>query len=138
MAADADDWSSDSDAGFPQDHDEKALIGSFIEAHPPPAVPQRYGRLSCPVVIPQRRPGNKERGFIKAYAPMLAQCGIDQDTFLDFIRTCNKAVQASKWLVAIQAAAAGAGFAPNMIAMGVAMGVQVASGIAAKAQIKWK
>jgi hypothetical protein len=41
------------------------------------------GRLPCPVIIPQRRPRDKKRGFVRAYAPVLESCGIDQKTFLD-------------------------------------------------------
>lgn len=58
----------------------------------PPAQPQR---LPCPVIIPQRRPGSKRRGFVRAYAPVLAQCGISQDVFLKFISDFHKASQVS-------------------------------------------
>lgn len=53
------------------------------------------GRLTCPVIIPQRRPENKERGFIRAYAPALLECGIDQATFLNFIDSLNQAAKVS-------------------------------------------
>ena len=42
-------------------------------------------RLKYPVIIPQRRPNDRERGFIRAYAPDLMHCGIDQATFIDFL-----------------------------------------------------
>lgn len=46
--------------------------------------PQTAQRLSCPVIIPQRRPGNKSRGFVRAYAPVMEGCGVGQDVFLKF------------------------------------------------------
>lgn len=95
-------------------------------------------RLCKPVVIPQRRPGNKERGFIKAYAPDLQAFGIDQETFLAFIDAVNKSAKASKWLHAIQVAAFGTGFIPNHIAFGVSAAVQIVAGIVAKTETRWK
>jgi len=53
------------------------------------------GRLPCPVIIPQRRPENQERGFIRAYAPALLECGIDEATFINFIDSLNQAVKVS-------------------------------------------
>ena len=54
---------------------------------PPPNPSQR---LPCPVVIPQRRPKNKARGFVRAYAPVLGDCGIDQATFLTFLKSFHQ------------------------------------------------
>lgn len=51
-------------------------------ADSPPVAPQG---LPCPVIIPQRRPRNKDRGFVRAYAPVLQDCGISQDVFLQFL-----------------------------------------------------
>ncbi|KAH7128497.1 hypothetical protein B0J11DRAFT_567101 [Dendryphion nanum] len=47
--------------------------------------PRPTGRLQRPVIIPQRRPNYRERGFIQAYAPDLMNCGIDQETFMSFL-----------------------------------------------------
>lgn len=68
------------------------LVQSFIDQHPPPYTTAR-GRLPCPVIIPQRRPKNKSRGFVRAYAPVLMDCGIDQATFIDFLKAFHKASQ---------------------------------------------
>jgi hypothetical protein len=43
------------------------------------------GPLPCPVVLPQRRPRSKARGFVRAYAPVLIEAGIDQDTWISFL-----------------------------------------------------
>lgn len=50
-------------------------------------------KLKYPVIIPQRRPGTKIRGFVRAYAPVLADHDIDQDTFLRFLKTFHKSSQ---------------------------------------------
>jgi hypothetical protein len=123
------------------DGDEQALEG-FIQTHPlsttasPPRTSDHH--LPCPVVIPQRRPGNKTRGFVEAYAPALEQFGIQQDEFISFIRATNKAVRASRWLSAIQLAAVGTSFVPNPIAMGASVAVQVVAAVMAKAETRWK
>lgn len=61
----------------------EALARELVKmAGHPPENPQR---LPCPVIIPQRRPRNKDRGFVRAYAPVLRDCGIDQEVFLQFL-----------------------------------------------------
>lgn len=45
------------------------------------------------MVIPQRRPGSKTRGFLRAYAPVLADYEIDQETFATFLKSFHKASQ---------------------------------------------
>ena len=76
------------------------LVQSFVEQHPPPYTPAK-GRLPCPVIIPQRRPKDKSRGFVRAYAPVLSDCGIDQATFLDFLKSFHKASQVTFFLIAL-------------------------------------
>nr|RBQ87687.1 hypothetical protein FVER53263_12583 [Fusarium verticillioides] len=113
-------------------------LDSFLTSHSGLGVAPSPLRLRSPVVIPQRRPGNKERGFVEAYAPDLQAFGIDQETFLALIRSINKASQASKWLYVIQVAAIGTGFIPNHIALGVSTAVQIVAGIVAKTETRWK
>lgn len=71
--------------------DVHKLVQKFLTSHSAPT--HGTGRLPCPVIIPQRRPRTKSRGFVRAYAPVLADCGIDQDTFLEFLKTFHKASQ---------------------------------------------
>jgi hypothetical protein len=68
------------------------LVDNFVSHHPtpPPAYSPLVGRLAAPVVLPQKRPRAKVRGFVRAYAPMLAECGIDQATFLEFLDGFDK------------------------------------------------
>lgn len=74
--------------------DVHKLVQKFITSHPAPT--HGTGRLPCAVIIPQRRPRTKSRGFVRAYAPVLADCGIDQGTFLEFLKTFHKASQVDK------------------------------------------
>lgn len=61
-----------------------ALEDTFIPTHPIPRElqinPTRIGKLPLTVVLPQRRPKDGSRGFIRAYASVLENCGIDQAT----------------------------------------------------------
>ena len=63
----------------------------------PPSLGRKplQGRLSCPIVIPQRRPGDGTRGWVRAYAPDLMTCGIDQSSFLNFLDSFNEASRVS-------------------------------------------
>ena len=69
------------------------IVKSFIDRHPPPQNTQAASKLPYPVIIPSRRPHNKRRGFVQAYAPILANCDIDQDSFMQFHEAMFKACQ---------------------------------------------
>ncbi|KAK8005952.1 hypothetical protein PG991_012249 [Apiospora marii] len=92
-----------------------ALADSFIRNHPPPPYDAQEGEargdLALPVVITQRRPGSRTRGFVRAYSPLLADAGIDQPTFLDFLDDLNKSVEPSPWIQTINLAS----FAGNAV-----------------------
>lgn len=109
------------------------LIDAFIRDHPAPAFSQR-GQLPCPVILPQRRPGDKKRGFVRAYAPVLEHCGIDQATFLDFLKIFHESTQSDKWLLVVFLSAGIVGFVPGPITMGVSTAIQVSVGIAMEVQ----
>lgn len=85
-------------------------------------------RLPYPVIIPQRRPGTKSRGFARAYAPDLEAFGIDEDAFLRFLQGFQDASKASPWLNALYVSAGVVGFVPNHITMAVSISVQVTAG----------
>jgi hypothetical protein len=82
---------------------EKKTIPARVErllarcGPPPPRVQGPEGRLvdslPCPVVVPQRRPQSKSRGFVRAYAPVLMEAGIDQDTFIKFLEEWDRSAQ---------------------------------------------
>ncbi|KXS93614.1 hypothetical protein AC578_5919 [Pseudocercospora eumusae] len=94
--------------------------------------------LPCPVIIPQRRPRKKSRGFVRAYAPVLQNAGIDQDTFLAFLKNFHRSSQAHPVLPIIQVAAGIAGFVPGVIAMAVTTGVQIGAKVASETQERYK
>jgi len=113
------------------------ITDAFVRRHPPPSAPptpqpqegaegegevEVPAKLPLPVILPQRRPKARARGFIRAYAPDLAIKGIDQETFLDFIETFNQASLASPWLDAINLA----GFATMALPPGISQAVQLA------------
>ena len=90
------------------------------------------GQLSHVVIIPQRRPKKRERGFIRAYAPELHHCGIDQATFLAFIDGLNAAVATHPVLGAFNLAGEAAGWIPQAVtplAGPIGLGVQVVAGV---------
>lgn len=95
-----------------------------------------HSPLSLPVIIPQRRPGNRMRGFCRAYSPILEDAGIDQTTFINFIETFEKSSRASPIFGVIQLAAGIAGLAPSGIAMAVTIAVQVAAKTGAEIQAR--
>lgn len=74
------------EADTQENKDKKAelMIRELVKLAGPPPTPAR--RIPCPVIIPQRRPRNKDRGFVRAYAPVLQECGVGQDLFLKFLK----------------------------------------------------
>ncbi|KAL2012543.1 hypothetical protein VTN00DRAFT_68 [Thermoascus crustaceus] len=118
--------------------DISQLADTFIRNHPPPPSPSSSSSpspsLPFPVVLPQRRPKDRSRGFIRAYAPVLEDCGIDQPTFLEFLETFNRASLASPWLQAINLAAIGTMFLPHGVAIAVSIAVKMATRVAIEAQ----
>lgn len=77
---------------------EEQMIRNLLSMAGPP--PNPVQRIPCPVIIPQRRPRNKDRGFVKAYAPVLDDCGVSQEVFLKFLKD---------WLAASQVSSAWSG-----------------------------
>ncbi|EED14414.1 conserved hypothetical protein [Talaromyces stipitatus ATCC 10500] len=128
------------------------LIAAFLARHPltvPSTSPPSYDaatttlqgekyKLEFPVVIPQRRPQSKKRGFIRAYAPDLEDMGIDQSTWLDFIETFNEASLANPWINALNLASIAASALPSAISMAVSVAVMVATKIAIETQSRYR
>ncbi|TVY43144.1 hypothetical protein LSUB1_G001312 [Lachnellula subtilissima] len=105
--------------------ESKAIADIFLKNHPRPARPVAGARaqLPCAVIIPQRRSKDKKRGFVRAYAPVLADCGIDQTAFLDFVKSFQTASKEDPWLHVVNIAAMAAGIAPSITAMAVSTAV---------------
>lgn len=86
------------------------------------------GRLANPVIIPQRRPGSKARGWTRAYAPDLDPLGISQDTFMKFLESWEKSAQGSPWFKTVSLTAGIVGMAiPGPISMAVTTAVSIAA-----------
>jgi hypothetical protein len=99
-----------------------ALATWFASQHPTPmgAAP---ARLPAPILLPQRRPKDRNRGFLRAYAPDLAPFGIDQATFLEFLDTAEKGCRAHRWLQAINLAALVGHAIPSVAAIAVSVAI---------------
>jgi hypothetical protein len=112
--------------------DPTKITDAFMHRHPLPETGPNpatdHSKLPLPVILPQRRPKARARGFIRAYAPDLAIKSIDQETFLDFIETFNQASLASPWLDAINLA----GFATMALPPGISQAVQLAIMVSVK------
>lgn len=85
----------------------------LFDRYPGPSYTKTTGKLSQPVILPQRRPKTRKRGFIRAYAPALNDTGITQDMFLEFLETFHSSTQASPWIDAINLAAMPLSFIPH-------------------------
>ena len=95
-------------------------------------------KLPFPVVLPQRRPGTKTRGFVRAYAPVLQESGIDQEMFISFLKSFHKAMQANPIFDVVMVATAIAGAYPDPIVGLAIQAVQVAVGIGQEIQERWR
>lgn len=114
------------------------LAEAFIQRHSSPHETNQNDRLAVPVILPQRRPENRGRGFVRAYAPVLADAGIDQATFLDFIDTFNKALEPSPWLNAINIAGSAGEAAPEPFTFLISIGAEVVTDAAMEAHSRFK
>jgi hypothetical protein len=95
-------------------------------------------KLECPVLLPQRRPKDKKRGFIRAYAPDLQSKGIDQELWLDLIETLNESSLANPWINAINLAALATNALPSAIGFAVSTAIMIATQIAMEAQGRYR
>lgn len=118
------------------------VVQAFLDRQTLPEAGQlqvfESARLEYPVVLPQRRPGDKKRGFIRAYAPDLQNKGIDQALWLDFIETLNESSLANPWINAINLAALATNALPSAIGFAVSTAVMIATQIAMEAQGRYR
>ncbi|KAI3319156.1 hypothetical protein HD806DRAFT_295354 [Xylariaceae sp. AK1471] len=115
-------------------------VDSFLQAHPlsSDSPPGGLYHLEMPVVLTQRRPGTRTRGFVRAYAPILQDVGIDQPTFLEFIDELNKAVEPSPWIQAINLAALAGNAAPEPFTIVISAAVKLATDVASEIHSRTK
>jgi hypothetical protein len=112
-----------SGAAATTDEEVVGLANSFLVAHARPP-PFSAGRLALPVVITQRRPESRTKGFVRAYSPLLDDVGIDQITFLDFLDNLNKSLAPSPWIQAINLAAFSGQMVPEPFTIMISMAVK--------------
>ncbi|KAL2843730.1 hypothetical protein BJY01DRAFT_215453 [Aspergillus pseudoustus] len=132
-----------SDTNDPEEESKEYTVEAFlrnVQRAPPPytADPSISPKLVYPVILPQRRPKSNKRGFIRAYAPDLEQFGIDQQMFLDFIETSNKACQATPWLYALNLASIGTIWLPSALSFIVSTMIQLGTEAAIMAEERRK
>ncbi|KAI0417749.1 hypothetical protein F5X98DRAFT_339460 [Xylaria grammica] len=97
------------------------------QAPPAPIVPRGY--LQYPVILPQRRPKRRHRGFIRAYAPDLHACGIDQQTFMAFLDELDKSTAWSPLVDIINLSTLATFAIPGGLGAAVSVPIQLATGI---------
>ncbi|KAI0849184.1 hypothetical protein F5Y00DRAFT_235870 [Daldinia vernicosa] len=112
-------------SGLQRHHD----LGAPVPVNPGPSLPVASGSLPYPIIIPQRRPGQRDRGFIRAYAPDLMSCGIDVPTFMGFLDELDKATASCPYVSAINLASNAAGFLPSGIGTAVTLTVKITAGV---------
>ena len=94
------------------------------------------GKMPLPLVLPQRKPKDRSRGFIRAFAPVLENCGINQAAWLVFLDAFQKSSAASPWFNAINMASIGTIFTPYMIGLVVGYAIQQATNMAIELQAR--
>ncbi|KAI1733381.1 hypothetical protein F4680DRAFT_441904 [Xylaria scruposa] len=87
------------------------------------------GRLQHPVILPQRRPQRRHRGFIRAYAPDLEACGLDHQTFMAFLDEFDKSMMWSPLADIINLSTVATFAIPGGYGAAVALPVQIVTGI---------
>ncbi|KAJ4987843.1 hypothetical protein SVAN01_06723 [Stagonosporopsis vannaccii] len=119
----------------------KDLAAAFLYRHPisSAALPRPSINLTTPVLIPQRRPNTRARGFAPAYAPALSPFNISHQMFLDFIITLNASLEPNPYLNAINLAGfAGEASPEPIVSLMVGIGVEVVTDAIMEAQSRAK
>jgi len=84
----------------------------------------RTGKLDLPVIIPQRRPKERSRGFLRAYAPLLSSVGIDQKMWLKFLDDFQESTKATGWIKTINLASLTSHVVPEPFSLLVSIAVK--------------
>jgi hypothetical protein len=123
--------------GDPPPYEEGATL-QFAQNEFRNEIPSKQ-RLPQAVLIPQRRPGSRKRGFMRAYAPVLGtHAGIGQDEFLRFLGDFDKATESSQIFHVINMACFGIGMVPNHICLAVSIAVGTANTVAEELQVRYR
>ncbi|KAI1118012.1 hypothetical protein F5Y14DRAFT_400839 [Nemania sp. NC0429] len=109
------------------ENSEKLLADALQPAPTASELPR--GRLQSPVILPQRRPKRRHRGFIRAYAPDLLACGINQTTFMAFLDELDKSTAWSPLADIINLSTLATFAIPGGLGAAVAVPIQIATAI---------
>jgi hypothetical protein len=77
--------------------DVEDILAAYFKKHPQLPAYSEIGRLSAPVILPQRRPQMNTRGFVRAYSPILQDVDISQELWMDFLNGFHKAIKMSPY-----------------------------------------
>lgn len=109
------------------------LHSSTTPRTPSPPSPA-FSPLPYPIIIPQRRPTTRDRGFLPCYPPILATRSISQSSFLDFLNTFNASTRATKWIAALNLASLATVCLPTLTSVLVSMAITAATTAAMEIQ----
>lgn len=73
------------------------VVRAFLSSNPLPTDANNTEPLPQPVILPQRRPGMRTRGWVRGYAPVLARHGVSPAAWLDFLAGFKKAIGQNRW-----------------------------------------
>lgn len=107
----------------PQIHQDSSTLEHDLNTLAP-TISTLSGRLELPVILPQRRPKERSRGFLRAYAPLLRNVGIDQHMWLKFLDDFEQSTQATGWIKTINLASLASHIVPEPFSMLVSIAVK--------------
>ncbi|KAF5000277.1 hypothetical protein FGRMN_1909 [Fusarium graminum] len=111
----------------PQDTPD--LVLDFLKTHGLTSG-QPGARLDLPVILAQRRPKDRTRGFVRGYAPALEEFGIDEAAWLDFLDKFDQSTLASPWIQVINFAEIGGFFIPFAPSIAISAAVYITIDVA--------
>lgn len=136
-----DDFSwEDGPTELPANDSMEKLVRGVMNFAPGSATNPNPGKkaLPCPVIIPQRRPRKRQRGFLRAYAPALGECGIGQDEFLEFLKNFHKASKASPVFTVMFIASQGMINIPNHIMNPIGILINASATVGMEVQSRYR
>lgn len=116
----------------------KDVAKAFLQRHPFEIQTGSNTKLALPVILPQRRPKDRGRGFVRAYAPVLEDVGINQETFMDLIDSFNKSLEPNPYLYAINLTGLASMAAPEPFSMLIGASIDVLSFMTVEAHSRFK
>jgi hypothetical protein len=117
------------------------IVSSFLQAHQSSLQAQITPKPlpnDMSVILPQRRPKDRSRGFVRAYAPVLSDAGISQDVFIDFLNAFDRGSKAAPIFDVINIACFGLSMVPSTICIAVSASVGTVNQVAQELHRNYK